>query len=602
MKSLARPKKLNLAVLATAISLALPLSTLAQDTTTLDTVQVTANRLPEKVADTLASVTVLERGDIERSQAPDLLDLLARQAGVDFSRTGGAGQASTVFLRGSNSNHTLVLIDGLRVNPATQGGFDFAHLPLAQIERIEIVRGPRAALWGSDAIGGVIHIFTRDPSRAFVDARAGSYGRAALSAGIGQELEASRFGLSAGMDRLTGFSATNAAAGPWSFDPDRDGYRNRHLSLRASTAFGQHKLSFNALATDADVEFDMGETAARNQQFGALLAGEINSAWSHSLSLGHSREALDTPAFGSTSDSQRSSLDWVNTLKPNAGNTLNIGFNWSRETGQLDSVFSGRYEVSRRNSALFASWRGEFGPQTFELSARHDDNSQFGTVGTGNAAWGWRASDALRFRASWGQGFHAPTFHDLHYPFFSNPDLRPEYSLSREAGLDWTPDARQRLSLSAFRSHIRDLIVYVGPPSNLLNISRVAIDGVELEYSYRDGAFAFTGNATWQDPRDQLTGAQLLRRARRKYSLSADYTFGNDLLLGLDLGHYGARPDFGASLSGHTRLDLRAAWPVSPAWTLEGRIENLGDIDYELVSGYNTPGRSGLLSLRYRGP
>ena len=150
------------------------------------------------------------------------------------------------------------------------------------------------------------------------------------------------------------------------------------------------------------------------------------------------------------------------------------------------------------------------------------------------------------------------------------------------------------------RSRIRDLIVYIGPPSNLENVNRAAIDGVELEYHYKHEGFSLAGNATWQDPRNAATGVQLLRRARHKYALSADYLFGNALLLGLDVGNYGARPDFGASLPGHTRADLRVSLPLSPAWTIEGRIENIGDIDYELASGYNTPGRSGMLSLRYR--
>jgi len=589
-------------VLATVVSLSLASSVQAQDATTLDTVQVTANRSAEKVSETLASVTVLTRADIERSQAPDLIDLLGRQAGIDYSRTGGPGQASTVFMRGSNSNHTLVLIDGQRVNPATQGGYDFAHLPLAQVERIEIVRGPRAALWGSDAIGGIIHIFTRDPAQLFVEARAGSYGRSAVTAGFGHGAGHSRIGLSAGYDRSTGFSATNPAAGPWSYDPDKDGYRNRNLSLRARTVIGSQQLSFSGLLTDADVEFDMGETAVRNSQLGLVLAGRLGETWTHSLSLGRSQEVLETPAFGSASDSQRTSVDWVNTLAPNASNTLDLGFNWSRENGELDSIFSGQYDVQRRNTALFASWRGEFAAHTFELSARHDDDSRFGSASTGNAAWGWQASEAIRLRASWGQGFHAPTFNDLHYPGFSNPNLLPEHSHSSEMGLDWTPDARQRLSLSAFRSRISDLIVYVGPPNNLENISRVAIEGVELEYSYRHEGFSVSGNATWQDPRNASTGAQLLRRARHKFSLTADYMFDNSLLLGFDISNYGSRPDFGASLPGHTRLDLRASLPLTAAWTLEGRIENLGDRDYELVSGYNTPGRSGLLSLRYRAP
>src|SRR4249920_3561223 len=208
---------LKIAALAASLSACLAPSARADEAKTLGTVTVTANRSEQPVKETLASVTVLTRADIEKSQAPDLLDLLARQVGVDMARTGGPGSQNSFFLRGGNSNHALVLIDGIRVNSATQGLFDFAHLPLSQIDRIEIVRGPRAALWGSDAIGGVIQIFTRDPAMPYVEAHAGSYGRAGIDAGIGGGEGDSRFGIGAGIEHVRGFSVTNSDAGVYSF-------------------------------------------------------------------------------------------------------------------------------------------------------------------------------------------------------------------------------------------------------------------------------------------------------------------------------------------------------------------------------------------------
>src|SRR5690606_6457994 len=189
------------AALAAAIALSLPAVSAAQDAQTLDAIQVTASRVERAVADTPASVTVLDRAEIERSQAPTLGDLLARQVGVDLARTGGPGSAGTVFLRGGNATHALVLVDGIRVSSTGQGVFDFAHLPLDQIERIEIVRGPRAAIWGSDAISGVIHIFTRDPA-ASARLHAGSYGRHGLVGAFGRSGEDGGFGVTAGYERL----------------------------------------------------------------------------------------------------------------------------------------------------------------------------------------------------------------------------------------------------------------------------------------------------------------------------------------------------------------------------------------------------------------
>jgi len=608
----------KIAVLSAAISASLAPIAHADAARTLGAVQVTATRSAEPVAQTLASVTVLTRADIERSQAPDLSDLLARQAGIDIARTGGAGSQNSLFLRGTNSNHALILIDGIRVNSATQGLFDFAHLPLAQIDRIEIVRGPRAALWGSDAIGGVIQIFTRDPSTPYVEARVGSYGRAGIDAGIGSVEGDSRFGISAGMEHVRGFSVTNPEAGFYSYDPDDDSYRNRNLGLHAQTTLGSQQLAFTGLLTDADVEFDAGppsptnaETAAINREFGLALSGDLSSRWSHSLTLGHNSEDLDTPLFASRFGSARTSLDWINTLALDPRNTLNLGVNWSRETGQSSGAFDQR---SRRNAAAFAAWRGHFATQSFELSLRHDDNSQFHGATTGNAAWGWQISDALRFRASWGQGFRAPDFNELYYPpffglFGGNPDLQPERSISRELGLDWRIDDEQQLGLSAYRNQIRGLIVFAGPTLTASNVEHAAIDGVELTYGYQHGDFSLSGNATWQDARNQDSHQPLLRRAKRKLNISADYRLCDKLSLGLDAQAFSARPDvdfnvFPAKyirLGGYARFDARAVWSLTADWSLEARLENIGDRDYTLIQGYNTPGRSGLLTVRWTG-
>jgi vitamin B12 transporter len=589
--------------LAAAIAFSLCGNVLAQ---TLAPVVVTANRIEVPADEALASVTVLTREDIEQSQAPDLLDLLARQAGVDVARTGGPGEASTLFMRGSNSSHTLVLVDGIRVNAATQGIIDFAHLPLAQIERIEIVRGPRAALWGSDAIGGVIHIFTRDPSKAFFEAHLGSYERAGASAGGGIEHGDSRIGIAVGGERLHGFSATNQQA-IYSFDPDSDGYRNQNLSLQAQTMIGEQKLAFRGLITDADVEFDAGlgpnKTAALNRVFGLTLAGHISGRWTHSLSLGRSSEDLDTPAFTSRFGSQRNSIDWINTLALDADNALNVGLNWSRESGYSTDGFAG-FDKSRRNAAAFASWRSRFSTQIVELSLRHDDNSQFGGATTGNLGWGWQASKTVHVRASWGQGFRAPNFNELYYPGFfglfeGNPLLQPERSNSVELGLDWQFSATQSLGLSTYRTRISDLIAFDGLLFQAINIDRASIDGVELNYRLVRGAFSLDGNATWQDAHDG-DGVALLRRARRKANLSAAYRFNNQATVALDASGYSRRPDFGlVELGGYARFDLRASAPLAPGWTVEARIENLGDREYSLVDGYNTPGRSGQLSLRW---
>ena len=601
--------KLFLSLLAALSAAPAFAAELAEGTKELGPVVSTADRAPVPASETLSAVTVLTREDIELSQAPDLLTLLGRQAGIDVARTGGPGQASTVFLRGGNSKHALVLVDGVRVNPATQGAPDFAHLPLAQIERIEIVRGPRAALWGSDAIGGVIQVFTRDPSRAFAQVHGGSYGRFGGSAALGYAQGESSIGVTLGHDRLQGFSATNENY-PFGDFPDQDGYHNRNLSLRASTALGTQKLSASALATDADVEFDEGDTEARNRVYALQLAGPLAADWTHSLVLGRSTEDLDTPVYLSKFGSTRDTLDWTVSKAIDEDNALDFGLNFAHESGYSEEFMFEAFDESRRNVALFASWRGQFGAHSWAASLRHDDNSQFGGATTGSLAWGWQAADAWRLRASLGNAFRAPDFNELYYPgfpvapgvflFAGNPALEPERSTTAEAGLDWTPGARTRVGLSLYRTHVKDLVVFTGPVFQADNVDRADIDGAELEFATGFGALDLHGNLNWLDARDRDTGDGLPRRAPRKGALSADWRFGNGASAGIDLSATAARPDAGGlRLAGYGLVHLRASVPLAPGWRVEARVENLGDRDYELVSGYATPGRSGLLSLRW---
>ncbi|MFM1783696.1 MAG: hypothetical protein RIS14_1449 [Pseudomonadota bacterium] len=242
----------------------------------LDRVQVTGNRIAQSAGDAGHSITILERADIEASRSIDVIDLLGKQTGIDVVRTGGSGSQNSIFIRGGNSNHALILIDGMRVNSATQGLFDFAHLPLALIERIEIVRGPRASVWGSDALSGVIQIFTRAPDSAHAEMRLGSYRRAGLDAGTGISGKHGRVALSAGFDTFDGFSATTPD-NVWSYDPDNDGYRNEHAALQTGTRIGSQSLAFTGIATRGDVEFDQGRTQADNHSWNLALSGAVNT-------------------------------------------------------------------------------------------------------------------------------------------------------------------------------------------------------------------------------------------------------------------------------------------------------------------------------------
>jgi vitamin B12 transporter len=592
-----------------------PTAVPTDDVTNLSRIDVTATRHAQTVDDALASVTVIERTDIERSPATDLIGLLAQQAGVDVSRTGGAGQSSTVFLRGANSNQTLVLIDGVRVASTGQGVFDFAHLPLDQIERMEIVRGPRAAFWGSDAIGGVIHIFTRKPDPLAVRAEVGSYGLRGGSVSLGTPADSdSHFGITLGDERIRGFSATNPE-NLFSFNPDDDGYRNRNLSLRGSTPLGTQTLGISVIHTDAHVQFDAGpsigtdttSTAARNSSGGLTLTGPLGAHWSQALTLGEAREDLDTPAFGERSISRRTSLDWIHTLDAIAGGSLTFGGNWQHERGESISSFDGvEYARARNNVAGFVGYGAAFGSQRFELAARHDHNSQFGGATTGSATWGWQLNSATKLRASWGQGFRAPNFNELYSPgffglFAGNPALQPERSRSIEAGLEFKPAAAHTFTVSAWRTRVSNLIAFDGPNFEAINIARADLDGAELGYRYSAGQWNAGTSFTAQNPRDASTGESLLRRPRRKLAADLRYDFGNGLDIAIDGLAASARKDFGdVNLHSYALLNLAMGWNIGPAWRLEARLGNLFDEDYELAQGYNTPGRNLQVNVIWR--
>ena len=570
-------------------------------------VVVTASRTARSVDDTLASVTVITREDIERSQAPDVVELLRLVPGVDVVRTGGPGQAVTLIVRGGNSNHALVLIDGVRVANTAQGLYDFAHLPLEQVERIEVVRGPRASYWGSDALAGVVQVFTRDPDGFDARARAGSDGRFGGAASFGARGERGAFGATVGGEALDGFSAQNERG--FSFDPDDDGYHNRNASLRGEVALGTQRLSAVALSTDADVEFDQGATDAADRSGALALAGPLGASWRHSATLGLSWGEIATPAFGARFDSRRQTLDWHHDVALGARDSLAFGVNLLEEQGRNVDLFAGAdvYDEKRDNRALYASWRRDAGPLSLELSGRHDDNSVFGGEGTYQAAAGWTFDSGARAFASFGEGFRAPNLNELYSPgfgglFAGNPELDPERSRSTELGADWRAGAAHRFEARAFRSRVRDLISFEGEDFAAINVQRAAIDGVELGWGWEGAsAWRLDANYTYQDAENEDSGAPLLRRPRHKLNA----------VLGRRLGavdwavegvYADERRDFGdVTLGSYALANARVAWPFAPGWRLEARLDNAFGRDYELAYGFNTPGRSWLVAVAYDG-
>lgn len=569
------------------------------------TVVVTASAIPQTADATLADVSVIDRADIEASGAADIKALLQLQAGIDITRAGGPGTQTSLFLRGTNTNHVLVLIDGMRVSSLNTGAFAWEQLPLGSIERIEIVRGPRATVWGSDAVGGVIQIFTRKIDGGAAALRYGSHQDAAVSAGIGSWNDGSGFSIHAGIRDVEGFSAQNPEG--FGYNPDNDGLENHYANLRGAIVLGRQSLTGQAWFSDSEIEFDQGQSHNIEQSAEIKLHGPLADGWSHQLILGAARESLSTPSFASRFSSKRRSLAWRNRLDLGSNQQLTFGAELLREEGE--NIFTGDNSVifagERRTHSLFAGWYGHQGRLDWELAARHDDNDVFGEATTGSAALGVRIVPSLRLMASWGEGFRAPNLYEQYSPGFGgyyagNPDLVAERSHSSELALEWQPGDASSFRLSHYRTEIRDLISFTGGELfQAENIARARITGTELKWSWQPGIWSITGNATWQDPRNLVTDSVLLRRPRRKANLVVTRDFGTRFNAGLEALAVDARPELGGPLPGYGLLNARFHAKLSDALDLSLRADNLLDREYTELRGFNTPGRSFLLELRW---
>lgn len=605
---------LRRSMLFIALTSALSATARADEEQLQPTVQVTASRVAETVDSTLADVSVITRQDIDASLARDAFDLLRLEAGVDLYRTGGAGQQTSLFLRGTNSNQVLVLIDGVRVSSQNTGAFAFEHLPLDTIERIEIVRGPRASYWGSDAIGGVIQIFTRKLEGPRVAVSYGSYGDADGSAGIGHWNGSDGYSVQVGLRHVRGFSATNPGIcnGPDDpyciYDPDNDGFRNKNFTGRAAHAIGSQVLSGSLYRSDSTVQFDQGESHVIEQNGGINLEGALGENWNHRLAFGNAREDLRTPVFGTLQLTRRNSLLWQNEFKLDQAQRLVAGLDFVHEKGETRDTYSNTttYGRTRNNRAVFGGWRGDFGALDSEVSVRHDDNGDFGGATTGSLALGWRFDSHWRAYVNIGRGFRAPTMNELFHPgyggwFAGNPDLKPEYSRSAEGGLEFTPDANQRFKANVYTTRVSDLIAFTGPQNRAENIAHAKVDGAELEYQFRLDAWSLRANYTWMDARDADADKPLLRRAKNKASAVVERSFGDRWRAGAEVVYASRRDDVGGiELPSYALLNLRAGFRIDDAWSLAARVENLTDRDYELVHGYNTAGRAGYLEVTWQ--
>jgi vitamin B12 transporter len=580
-------------------------------------VTVTATRTAQTADETLSSVTIITRREIERRQAQSVQDLLRGVPGVSIANNGGPGKATSVFLRGTESDHVLVLIDGVKVGSATLGTTAFQDIPVEQIERIEIVRGPRSSLYGSEAIGGVIQIFTRKGGgtlKPFLSIGGGSYRTYNASAGLSGGGEHGWFSVSASGINTEGFNACTGkpspgGAGCFTTEPDKDGYGNLSGSLRAGYRFDHGiVLDLHALRATGDTEFDGGfvnESESVQQIIGGALRFSPVDRWHIALTAGRSRDESDNfkdGAFKSRFDTERDTVSLQNDIVVATDHLLTVGADYQDD--RLDGTTA--YAVtSRDNTGLFSQYQGSFGVHDIQLSVRRDDSEQFGNRNTGGAAWGYALSEGLRLTASYGTAFRAPTFNELYFAGFGNPNLRPEESHSFEIGLSGKT-TWGHWSLSVYETRLDDLIAFDASTFAPANIDQARIRGLEAVLGMQLGGWDLNTNLTLLDPENRSGGTNdgnvLPRRARQSLRLDADRDFGR-YRLGATLLAAGKRYDDLANtrrLGGYATLDVRAEYALAKDWRVQARVENLFDKDYETAAFFNQPGRSLYLTLRYQ--
>ncbi len=604
------------AVLAAVLPVSFVTSSLASDK--LEELVVTATRTPVNLKDTLSSVSTIDRSDLEIQQPLDLVDAFQQSPSLDISRSGGPGSAASLYTRGTGSGHTLFLVDGQRVGSATLGSTNFQFISPEQIERIEVVRGPQSTLYGSDAIGGVVQMFSRDGSSgddSYISAGTGSHNLIKLAAGTSGSVDNWRYGLHAaglntkGIDNLEDNEGRNG---------DDDGYRNYSLSASTGYRFDNGAdLALRVMESDNRNEYDSAfspETSpySRSRIRNIALNGNLplTRYWSSKLSVGQSTDKSKN--YDDVND-QRSSyfrtrryqVFWQNDFTLSEGHLLSLGYDFYREKVSGDQSY---VEDERDNDAVFAQYQGEWSIFSTVLGLREDDHESFGNHTTGSIALGMAIGSSHKVVASWSEGFKAPTFNDLYWPAgaFSagNPDLKPEQSKNSEIALRGFY-TRWQWSLAAFENRIDDLIAWAAGPDFVwrpYNVNNAKISGAELTGTASFGPWEVSSAFTWLEPEDRRTGNELPNRSKTNLALSARRSFTN-WWLALDLKNQGKRYKDAANTvasGSYTTAGLRLGYSISNSLDTVLRIDNLFDEDYQLNDGYNQDGRHWQLGLTWR--
>ncbi|WP_287919474.1 TonB-dependent receptor domain-containing protein [Comamonas sp.] len=571
----------------------------------LDEVVVSATRTEQRLSDVLADMTVIGHEEIERSGFSDLASILARQPGVQLVRTGGMGSSTSLFMRGANNQHTAVFVDGIRVDSqSTSGGMDWQTIPLASIDRVEILRGPAAAVYGSDAVAGVIQIFTKKGEAGFLPHIAigfGNQGTRKADAGLSGGQGAWDYAVGVQTERTDGFDAKTTATS----NPDKDDYRLHAANAKLGFQLNRgHRLEATALTSQSNSGYDSTLADDRSKRkletLGLSWAAQWNPLLSSRISVSESNVKYETvtksPSY--TETTLRNYL-WQNVFKHgNATLTANL----ERREDNLQNKDLDVSERERSQNALALGWGYQGSVHSLQLNVRHDDDSEFGGQNTGSAAYGLALSPTWRATASAGTSFRAPTLYQRFHRIYGSASLQPEEGKNAEVGLHWKQGG-DSFSMVAYRNRLTNLIEYNSSSKKYQNVAQAELQGITFAAATHWLDVDWTASVDFQTPRNQETGRILDRRAKRYANVSA-YKQWLGWMLGAEMQLVSKRSEFDSKnkrydWAGYGLFNLSASKPLARDFTLTARVDNLMDRDYVLAKDYAAAGRTFYVGLKW---
>lgn len=580
----------------------------------LKEVVVTATRVAQPITDLVADVSVIDRDVIERSGGASLSEVLSRVPGFEVSRNGGPGTTTSVFVRGAESRFLAVYVDGIRIDSQSTGGAGWEALPVAQIERIEVLRGPAAAVYGSDAMGGVVQIFTRkgegEPA-PFVSLGAGTYGTTHLAAGVSGSDDRWDYALSVANDYSKGFNASLAATK----NGDDDGYRLESYSARLGLKVSdEHRLEASLMASDLNSGYDSSLTSD-DRNLKKLQAGSLNwrarwsDAYSSTVSASNSQDRYETtPSVYQTKTNLNSYL-WQNEFRVDRS-ILSLAL--ERREDQLNNASTTPRDTEHFQNSLAVGYGWAGSVHSLQLNVRHDADSVFGGENTGAIGYGFVLTPGWRATASAGTAFRAPTLFQR-FSIYGSADMQPETSRNYELGMH-RRDGANTLDLTVYHNDVSNLITYVANTgtcaSNLgsgsskgcyFNTAQARYKGITLAVRHVFDGFAVHGSLDLEDARNAISGLMLARRATHHGLLGID-THALGWRWGTEVQAYSQRYDDAANtiaLPGYVLLNLTAEKRLNKDWKFLARVDNATDTQYQLANGYATAGRSLYIGVKW---